>query len=116
MRSNQRVENSEISFVKVRRQVHSPPTVHPSRFSLLGSCSCSVRSSKFELRGSEFGVRGSKIPVRRFERRRGVQSRRTPNLNTNREARTQQRERLPPRLFSNHVGDVLAVFLADALD
>ena len=42
------------------------PEVHPSRFSLLGSCSGSVRSSNFEVRfgvlGSGFGVRSSAVP------------------------------------------------------
>ena len=38
--------------------------VHPSLFTVLGSCSSSVRSSKFAVRSSRFGVRGSPFGVR----------------------------------------------------
>src|SRR3954468_8768424 len=72
--------------------------VHTSRFLVLGSCSGSVL--KFEVRSSKFAVRSSRFEVRssKFE----------PNLNTNREARTQKRERvLLLAYFPDHIRTVI---------
>src|SRR6478672_6351091 len=69
-RSNSTVFSVPSRRIKVTLGI-GDPGVHASRFSVLGSCSGSVRSSKFEVRSSAFDVRRSSrrwafdIPLKR---------------------------------------------------
>src|SRR5687767_1494137 len=101
----------------MRRGSIGPTQVHTSGFSLLGSCSCSVRTSAFwssevRVRGSGFGVRGPSNQAHRTPNPnialRTPNS--EPNMNTNGEPSTWKREqtlmdrlRLPVHIVHQHV-------------
>ena len=70
------------------------PRVRASDFSVLGPCSVRFRGSKFEVRGGG-SIRRFAMPARAWGTANlsNLNQNREPNLNTNRDARTEKGER-----------------------